>query len=92
MPSASMPQDNPLFAWLDSLTYILTEHPLRVSGPFGDFDVEYHLDIDDPNDPDGAEYALIGFMLPDDERILAEIENAYGVMTGIRIYLDREED
>lgn len=86
MPSAVMRGDNPLFRWLDSLGFILTEHPLRVSGPFGDFDVEYHLDLDT-----NEEYAEIGFMLPDDERIYAVIEDGtYGVLFGIRIYLDIE--
>lgn len=88
MPAASMTANNQLYDWLESLRYILTEHPLKVSGPFGDFDVEYHLDLD-TND----EYALIGFMLPDDDRILAEIDGGtYGVLQGIRIYLDQEKD
>lgn len=89
MPAGVMRGDNPLYRWLDDLGFILTEHPLRVSGPFGDFDVEYHLDLD-TND----EYALIGFMLPDDERIFVQLDDGstYGILSAFRIYLDQEKD
>jgi hypothetical protein len=90
MPAASMPYNNPLYNWLRSIQWILsTERPKKVSGPFGDFDVEYHLDLD-ANEGEDL-YALIGFMLPDDEHICAELEgDTYGIMTGIRIYLETE--
>lgn len=87
MPAAAMPHDNALYTWLRSLQWILSsERPLKVTGPFGDFDVEYHIDLD-ATEPDN-QYAYLGFMLPDDD-FLVEIEgNTFGQMQGIRIYLD----
>jgi hypothetical protein len=86
----AMYADNPLFVWLDSLTYILSsERPTVVSGPFGTHGVGYFHDIEI-----GEDYAIVAFMLPDD--MYAEIESGtrsgrYGQLEGIRIYLDEVE-
>lgn len=88
MPPASMPHDNALYTWLRSLQWILSsERPLKVSGPFGTFDVEYHIDLEAETETDRW-YAVIGFMLPDDDFMVELEDGTYNVMNGIRIYLD----